>query len=705
MGVKLGDWVALQDGRTGLIRTWDTETGTAIAETSSGDHVERPINFAEQRWRVLPEDGLRVQTALDPADIASRIKEKPADLVVLALKDLGGGGETAQLKQALSPQPIPVDDFERWWKRVQVRLDTDDRIDTSRAREKRYRLRREGESRSVLDLRPARQGDQRRGRVLADAPQLKAARERAAKPGPYTELEEALFRAELGLALDPTVDPTDRFMAAELGVWLERIHQDDVSTMLGDDILSVDLLRVPLHKSRATAITWGFQNLDAGGNERSTSSGTPLFQSAMAVGPPWSEQVLAGLRSRDLGTRGASEGTLGWAVPGSEDAGPLKVPDDITTFKWRVERADKMLSSLDQNGLAGLWRGAVSALNSLPSSPTHAQAISALLEQIARLTWKIWGEIDKERRPGPADLGPLRPDAVDALIRNKDLRDNLVALRQPITAWYAAEPAVYSTSLELVADGLDLDVLSLGLDAARQQISRTTLASIASNLLSKVKQSSRTDTLAADVVSLAVTTGPDDPFVSSELERVATAAAKAFIHDAPVEAGPITFSRAGWAEFGKHIRLHVEEADARVAKAIREAAEDAEDAARLRRLADTRTSALAEARMEAGSTARQDTGRLAVNLLKPVALAVGDSFEGSSLEALRDRLLGVLQRARIRPILEVGDEADFDPVRHQWVGDGYPVDHVKALSPGFVVQGEGDEDVVLVPARVVAAES
>jgi hypothetical protein len=144
------------------------------------------------------------------------------------------------------------------------------------------------------------------------------------------------------------------------------------------------------------------------------------------------------------------------------------------------------------------------------------------------------------------------------------------------------------------------------------------------------------------------------------------------------------------------------DAASREQQALANAARATEEAAQLRQVAESRSSSLVEARTTAGSASRQDASKLASGLLRPVALAVADSFEGNSLEALQDRLLAVLQRARINPILEVGEQTAFDPIRHQWVGEGTPEETVRAISPGFVARLEGEEDVVLVPARVVA---
>src|SRR5207249_9996249 len=108
---------------------------------------------------------LRVRLALDPEDLRHRSQSSPSDLIAFVLADHGGEADTRAIRSALSPRLIPAEDFGRWWKRIQPRLDGDERLDTSRAPVKKYRLRRPGEP---IYLRSSRQSEKRRGRLLAD---------------------------------------------------------------------------------------------------------------------------------------------------------------------------------------------------------------------------------------------------------------------------------------------------------------------------------------------------------------------------------------------------------------------------------------------------------------------------------------------------------------------------------------------------------
>lgn len=706
--MKRDDWVLLSEDRVGVIVDWNTTTGEAVAETPAGIRVDRLIAFAEKAWRPLPEDGLRVRRAIDPKAIRELSEAAPNDLVVLALNDAGGAIETPQLRRDLIPDPIAADDWERWWKRVQIRLDQDDRIDCSRAREQRYRLRRPGERATAIDLRPARQEEERGGRLLADAPQLRRARERGAKPGPYSPDDLALFDVEVALASDVAVDATDRFMAAELGIWVGKLERDDARALVGPDILAVDLLRVPAHESKSLAVNWALDHMSTSPDTQDAASSAVIFQSAVAAGPPWSEAAVAGLTKAGLPVRGAMVGSLGWAIPGSDEAGPAKYPDDLEVFERRLERAKELRRSADGRSAAGLWQGAVKALENLPSTTKYEADVRRLRTSIAEFSWTCWELADSQSRPSFREVRPPGEEALTLLIRAGN-RERLGALEKPLLEWFAADPRRYGPALRLFASELRqvspdrvVNASALGLQAAAQQLRQANVASIATTLLHWALDQPEADELTEQIASLAVTSLANDPDATKLLDRLAEQAAARLLEGRDAGQGPVTFSRTGWTRFAQLMRLQLEEAAANETKASQAAAAAEAEADRLRRLAERRTESLTEARASTSERSSRDTNQLAATLLKPVALALADSYQANSLEALRDRLQAVLQRGRIVEFVKPGELTEFDPVRHQWVGEGYPTDQVKAMSPGYAVSTEGEEDVVVVPARVMA---
>ena len=119
---------------------------------------------------------------------------------------------------------------------------------------------------------------------------------------------------------------------------------------------------------------------------------------------------------------------------------------------------------------------------------------------------------------------------------------------------------------------------------------------------------------------------------------------------------------------------------------------------------DERREALQQAKTQRTSQSNVDARRVGVNVVKPIARALDDSYESSSLEGLQDQLEVAMARLRVGHIAEPGDEIAFDPDRHEWVGDGYPPETVRVLSPGFVASGEDEDELVLSFARVGPTE-
>jgi hypothetical protein len=532
---------------------------------------------------------------------------------------------------------------------------------------------------------------------MADGPQLKRARDRALSKSPLEEDDRRLLEAEVWIASNPEVDPTDRFMASELGLWLGRWTVDEARELLGEDALSVDLLRIPQHASRQLALDWALSHAQAQGSQ---SADAIAFRSAGAAGPPWWDQLIANVGDSGPVVSAAASGILGWSVPGDEDAGPAKLKDDLPTFERRIARAERLLSSLSEHGRVGLWTGAMQAIRYLPESQTHGRPLQSVRQRLAGVAWSAYAALGLKWRPSLRDLEPLPRDGAAALLRAAP-KEGLAGVRHAVVRWYAEDPAAHGGAIRVLAETTHEDPLTLGIEAAQLVLQRTTLPRLSQQLFHQAEDAKRTDRIAAAVVNLAVTTLPDDPDVTRALDRLAEAIIEGYERGDKTE-GPVSFSRASWERFNLLVGARIQDALSQEAAAQARAEEATADAQRQRELAEARAQTLSETRASTGSTDRQDTGRLAASLLKPVALAVGDSFEAKSLEALQDRLLAVLQRARIVPVLEVGETAGFNPSRHQWVGDGAPPDRIQARSPGFMLEGEGDDGIVLVPARVVA---
>ena len=137
--LEVGQWLDLGNGRVGLVA--EVEDGMVHVELPGGQIVDRPLAFGLVHWRRVADDGVMVRRALDPQGLVALAESAPAEVIVGMIRDLGGEATTASLRDALSPDPIPSEEYTGWWRRVQSKLETDPRIDPTMARQRRYRLR------------------------------------------------------------------------------------------------------------------------------------------------------------------------------------------------------------------------------------------------------------------------------------------------------------------------------------------------------------------------------------------------------------------------------------------------------------------------------------------------------------------------------------------------------------------------------------
>ena len=280
--------------------------------------------------------------------------------MVDAIRELGGEAETARIQELLErtvgTSVGTGDDFKDWWRRVQQKLGDDSRIDDSRSLERRYRLLDEGEGKRQ-PLRDRVSEEERGGRRLAFAPLLKSARELArAKKPPLTDDERVELEREATLADLSGLDPTDRFMAAELGTWIGLQTVAEASAVLAEDLLLLDLLRIPHKASRGAALDWLSSWVDAHIEDWTGQvvGAPPTLASAVALGDPWAAAA-ASLAARMGVSRGAMvEGAVSWSYPGSDESKPWKLPADYLPYLARLERIETLLVAADPDVLVGI---------------------------------------------------------------------------------------------------------------------------------------------------------------------------------------------------------------------------------------------------------------------------------------------------------------------------------------------------------------
>ena len=210
-------------------------------------------------------------------------------------------------------------------------------------------------------------------------------------------------------------------------------------------------------------------------------------------------------------------------------------------------------------------------------------------------------------------------------------------------------------------------------------------------ILTAMGQPSDAEASHNESVTLGGTTWPDHSSVSAELDKMEQEVRNSLVSGDISVSGPVLLRADAWPRVVGAVHRVVSDALAErdEAVAIRSELEQrlATQAAQL----ESRRSALQAAKTEQAQAGSASTQRLAANLLKPIAGALGDSYEAKSLSSLQDQIRAALGRLRVQPLATPGETTPFDPDRQTWTGDGYPPAQVKVLTPGFAAQLDGGE--------------
>ena len=274
----------------------------------------------------------------------------------------------------------------------------------------------------------------------------------------------------------------------------------------------------------------------------------------------------------------------------------------------------------------------------------------------------------------------------------------LESLRPALEQAYVRDPKSYREPIEVFAALRGVDPGSIALAAARRAIREGSGAILVGQALALAKD----EVIRIESANLAVAVSTEDRRGLEVLNEAAERTAEHLLAGS-VEAPPsLAFVQSTWRRFAMAMVVELERASRSEKLAVEKVAELEAEVERLQSLETQRLAALNEARAEAGAQGRASVSTLAAGALRPVAAAVADSYESKSLEALQDRLEGLLLRAGISIAIKAGETVSFDPTRQRWVGEGDPPEIVRALSPAIVTRGEGNEETVVVPARVVA---
>ena len=124
----------------GRVRLNDGET--LILDFQTANNHRMAVGLARRALTVVPADDLRVLKAEDAAGLKRRVKEDPAGVAYLGIRQLGGEATTQELKRALvAGEALTATQWTAWWKEAKAAMEQDDRFDLSQAFRQTYRIR------------------------------------------------------------------------------------------------------------------------------------------------------------------------------------------------------------------------------------------------------------------------------------------------------------------------------------------------------------------------------------------------------------------------------------------------------------------------------------------------------------------------------------------------------------------------------------
>ena len=143
--------VALPPGRAvhhtsfGAGRVTGNDAETVILDFAHGRGHKMPIAAARRSLTLLPDDDLRLLAVSEPETLARMRSHEPVEVMIRALKSLGGLSDATRLKVFLVGSGlVPAKDWNLFWRKSRAAAEKDPRVDSSRAFEQTYQLAPEG---------------------------------------------------------------------------------------------------------------------------------------------------------------------------------------------------------------------------------------------------------------------------------------------------------------------------------------------------------------------------------------------------------------------------------------------------------------------------------------------------------------------------------------------------------------------------------
>ncbi len=188
----------------GLGRVAANDGESVVLEFPARSGHKMSLAMASRSLDRLPPDGIRVLAAREPERLRELIEKRDPQIVVSALRDLGGTATQAQMKPRIEAALRPGE-WSTWWKDTKEKLKKDPRLDLSEAYRQVYKLASEDRAREVtlpeLSPRAGEAGLALVRKFLREHPE-----------------QEARIAAHAGKAIprwaeDPKLDPTQRAQA------------------------------------------------------------------------------------------------------------------------------------------------------------------------------------------------------------------------------------------------------------------------------------------------------------------------------------------------------------------------------------------------------------------------------------------------------------------------------------------------------------
>jgi transcription elongation factor GreA len=132
---------------------------TLILDFPGSSNHRMSVSLARRALTVVPADDLRVLKSQDADALKRRLKEDPAGIAFLGIRQLGGEATAQELKRALlADQVLTASQWPTWWKEVKAAMEQDDRFDLSQAFRQAYRIRKttDDESLALPTIEPRR---------------------------------------------------------------------------------------------------------------------------------------------------------------------------------------------------------------------------------------------------------------------------------------------------------------------------------------------------------------------------------------------------------------------------------------------------------------------------------------------------------------------------------------------------------------------